>query len=495
VTSTRNIAGSKSGGDVTNESRAQGKSFSAPRLLLSVVLALAIFVGDTIAHAEIAVGVLYVAVVLVTARFYQQRGIALVGAACIALTVLSFFLTSHTDEFQGITNTLLSIVAIGLTTFLVAQNQSAEGRLHEQANLLSLTHDAIFVRDLNDTVSYWNRGAEQLYGWTTEEVLGQTAHTLLKTIFPARFEDIKAEVLRSGRWEGDLVHTRRDGTQITVASRWALRQQQPGWSPAVLEINNDITERKRAEEQIRLLNRELENRVVERTRELEAVNKELEAFAYSVSHDLRAPLRHTVGYAELLQKSAASVLDEKSRRYTVMIMESAKRMGTLIDDLLAFSRVGRAEIQKAVVNLDQIVKEALSQVRQDADGRNIAWRVSALPSVHGDRSMLRLVLVNLISNAVKFTRTRAQAEIEIGCANGRADEMVLFIRDNGVGFDMKYLKKLFGVFQRLHRTEEFEGTGIGLATVQRVIHRHGGRVWAEGAIDQGATFYLSLPKE
>jgi light-regulated signal transduction histidine kinase (bacteriophytochrome) len=176
-----------------------------------------------------------------------------------------------------------------------------------------------------------------------------------------------------------------------------------------------------------------------------------------------------------------------------MIMESAQRMGTLIDDLLAFARVGRAEIQKTMVSLDQVVKEALGEVRQETDGRNIAWKMSALPNVRGDRSLLRLAFVNLITNAIKFTRTRAQAEIEIG-ADAKQAEIVVFIRDNGVGFDMKYVNKLFGVFQRLHRTEEFEGTGIGLATVQRIIHRHGGSVWAEGVLDRGATFYLALPK-
>jgi light-regulated signal transduction histidine kinase (bacteriophytochrome) len=178
----------------------------------------------------------------------------------------------------------------------------------------------------------------------------------------------------------------------------------------------------------------------------------------------------------------------------MMILDAAKRMGTLIDDLLAFSRVGRAEIQKTMVSLEQVVKEALSEARQETDGRNIVWRIGALPDVYGDRSLLRLTLINLISNAIKFTHTRPQAEIEIGSADGKKDEIVVFISDNGVGFDMKYVNKLFGVFQRLHRTEEFEGTGIGLATVQRIIHRHGGRVWAEGLVNKGATFYLSLPK-
>ncbi len=256
------------------------------------------------------------------------------------------------------------------------------------------------------------------------------------------------------------------------------------------QLETEVAERKRREREVSTLNEELSKR----TTELEASNKELEAFAYSISHDLRAPLRHMTGFAELLHKNAASVLNEKNRRYLTMIMESAKRMGNLIDDLLAFSRIGRAEAHKAPVNLDQLLQDVLTEVRRDAEGRRIIWRIGALPAWYGDRSMLRLALVNLVSNAVKFTRTRPEAEIDIGCLEDRRDQIVLFIRDNGVGFDMKYVNKLFGVFQRLHPPEAFEGTGIGLATVQRIVHRHGGRVWAEGLVDRGATFYFALSR-
>jgi signal transduction histidine kinase len=278
---------------------------------------------------------------------------------------------------------------------------------------------------------------------------------------------------------------------IVVSSFSAVRRRiEDSLRQARDDLQVELEERKQREEEIRKLNQEL----AKQARELETSNKELESFAYSVSHDLRAPLRHVVGFSELLQKQASSSLDDKSRRYAQTVLESAKRMGNLIDDLLGFSRIGRAETRKTTVNLEQLVREVIAELGQDTPGRDIAWKIGALPVCYGDRSMLKLALVNLVSNAVKFTRMRTPAEIEIGGAASKENQVEVFVRDNGAGFDMQYVNKLFGVFQRLHRSEEFEGTGIGLATAQRIILRHGGKIWAEGAVDRGATFYFSLPK-
>jgi PAS domain S-box-containing protein len=259
------------------------------------------------------------------------------------------------------------------------------------------------------------------------------------------------------------------------------------------ELAGQGRELAQAEADLRALNANLEQRVLERTAQLEMANKELEAFAYSVSHDLRAPLRHIDGFLQLLQERTAASLDDQSQHYMANIASSARHMGRLIDDLLSFSRMGRSEMAQKRVDLDALVREVIRELRPEADNREIQWQIDGLPPVTGDQAMLHIVLVNLITNALKFTRPRERARIEIGCVPGAPDETVIFVRDNGVGFDMHYAGKLFGVFQRLHRAEDFEGTGIGLATVRRIILRHGGRTWAEGTIDQGATVFFSLP--
>ncbi|HZV99507.1 MAG TPA: response regulator [Methylophilaceae bacterium] len=248
---------------------------------------------------------------------------------------------------------------------------------------------------------------------------------------------------------------------------------------AAIQRNKELN---RSQEELQLLNAQLDT-----------ANKELESFSYSVSHDLRAPLRHIDGYLGLLEKHIDSSLDDKGRAYLKIISEAARNMGMLIDDLLAFSRMGRTEMMQSEMELEPLIHEAIRELQPEIQHRQIKWKVLALPKVKADLSMIRQVFANLLSNAAKYTRTREIAEIEVGVKTSKK-EYIFFVRDNGVGFDMRYVDKLFGVFQRLHRAEEFEGTGIGLANVRRIIARHGGRTWAESKLGHGATFFFSLPK-
>jgi light-regulated signal transduction histidine kinase (bacteriophytochrome) len=227
-------------------------------------------------------------------------------------------------------------------------------------------------------------------------------------------------------------------------------------------------------------------------KELAALNEELEAFSYSVSHDLRAPLRHIHGYVEMLRDASEGQLSPTATRYLRTITEASVEMGELIDDLLAFSRLGRSEIRRTPFELGELVREVIAGLEMAIGTRAITWQIAPLPRVLGEPALLKQVFTNLIDNALKYSRTRDPATVEIGCAGAEAGRVIVFVRDNGVGFDMQYTDKLFGVFQRLHRAEEFEGTGIGLATVRRIVTRDGGRVWAEGAVEAGATFYLTL---
>jgi PAS domain S-box-containing protein len=369
---------------------------------------------------------------------------------------------------------------------VLAQQAAA---LQEQAQLLDLAN--VLARNLEHRIILWSAGMEQMFGWTKAEALGRVSHELLATQFPEPLEALTAHFLREGEWSGELVHRRRNGEPLTVASRWVLHHNDQGQPMAILEINNDITARKHAEEEIRRLNAELEQRVQERTAALSQANDELEAFTYSVSHDLRAPLRHIDAFARIIQEDLTDQSPPDLRNYVDRIRKGTQTMGRLVDDLLKLSRVGRAEPDWQRINLNVLVEEVLADLKAETASRQIEWRLNSLPTAACDPGLIKQVFANLLSNAIKYTRPRHHAVIEVGQMR-LPDETVIFVRDNGVGFDMKYVGKLFGVFERLHRLEDFEGTGIGLATVRRIIQKHGGRVWAEADPDKGAVFYFTL---
>jgi PAS domain S-box-containing protein len=376
-----------------------------------------------------------------------------------------------------------------------------------------------------------NSQVERLFGYRRDELIGRPVDMLLPEGYrqghPMHPAALSAAPSAGPTWGSrDWYGLRKDGTEFPIEIGLNPMSAQEGLM--ALSSIVDITERKRTEEAIRRAHDELEARVQTRTAELTAsnaalgqqirqrqsaeealtrlnetlqeranalidVNQELEAFSYSVSHDLRTPLRHLDGFADLLRKHVQAHLDEKGCHYLTIISSAAKRMGILIDDLLAFSRIGRSEFSRGPVSLHKVIEEVLRDLQSDVQGRQICWNIGRLSDVMGDAAMLRLVFTNLIGNALKYTRDRPEAVIEIGHGAGREDEVVVFVRDNGVGFDPQYAHRLFGVFQRLHTAHEFEGNGIGLANVRRIIHRHGGRTWAEGQPDAGATFWVALP--
>jgi len=364
--------------------------------------------------------------------------------------------------------------------------------LIEQASLLDLTHDTIIVRQLDGTILFWNRGAEAMYGWRKEEALGRVIHELLETEFPQPWKEIVATLIREGRWEGELRHRRRDGSHLIVASRWAMHHNEPGQPLSALEINNDITERKRDEEEIKALNAALDQRAVQ----LETANRELEAFSYSISHDLRAPLRAMSGFAHILLEDHAAELSAEAAECAQIIAANARQMGELIDDLLAFAHLGRQSLKKQAVAPTQMAHALVDEMHGKLNGRRVRIQIDEMMDCQADPALLKQVYANLIGNALKYTRERDPALIEIGCiAEENNNRAIYFVKDNGIGFDMRYADKLFGVFQRLHSAAEYEGTGVGLALVQRIVQRHGGRVWAEALPDHGATFYFTLTGE
>jgi PAS domain S-box-containing protein len=360
----------------------------------------------------------------------------------------------------------------------ITERKLAEKTSIRLAAIVESSNDAIIGKNLNGIIQSWNAGAEKIFGYSAKEMIGGPIAPLI----PAERSEEESHILEKiKRGESVLpfetVRQAKNGRLIDVSVTISPIKDSTGKIVGASKVARDITDRKRGEEEVR------------------ALNAELEAFSYSVSHDLRAPLRHIMGFVQLLQLDAGPSLSKESLLHLTTISESAKRMGDLIDDLLDFSRVGRTTLQKADVNLDDLIRNALGDFQVETQKRSIVWKIHPLPLVRADRALLRLVLVNLMSNAVKFTGHRAEAKIEIGCAPEGNGETVIFVRDNGAGFNPKYIKKLFGVFQRLHSQDEFEGTGIGLANVQRIIQRHGGRTWAEGVVDGGATFYFSIPKQ
>ncbi|MEN6624381.1 MAG: PAS domain S-box protein [Smithella sp.] len=400
----------------------------------------------------------------------------------------------------------LSIIITDLTAFKEqdAALQESEQRL---ADIIDFLPDAIFAIDLSGSVIAWNRAMEELTGVKRKDILGKDNYEYAMTFYgkkiPALIDQALGYVAVDEknfdfvRREGDILIAQGDinlkGKTLTLWRKIAPLRDSHGNIVGAIESFHDISELKKMEKTLQKAYDELEIRVKERTSQLEAVNSELESFSYSVSHDLRAPLRAIDGFSRMILKRHGANFDEDTQNKFNVIRHNTETMGQLIDGLLELSRLGRKALVMSTIDMDNIIKEVWEEIQVINQNRKMSLVIKPPPQAFGDRQLMRQVYSNLLANAVKFTKNKDVAQIETGGFTDREKGSVYYVKDNGAGFDMAYYDKLFGVFQRLHRTEEFEGTGIGLATVQRIINKHGGHVWAEGKVDEGATFYFSLP--
>ena len=372
----------------------------------------------------------------------------------------------------------------------LATTEAALKELADQKFALD-QHAIVAVTDVQGTITYVNDKFCAISQYSREELVGQNHRILNSGHHPKEFFQQMYRAIANGKvWRGEIKNRAKDASIYWVDTTVVPFVNATGKPEQYVAIRADITERKLAEQALADLNDDLEQRVMERTAQLQSANKELETFTYSVSHDLRAPLRHISGFSKILMEEFAASLAPEARRHLERIAEGARRMGLLVDELLRLAGIGRQDLRVQFVNLNELVVDVISVLSPDAEGRLTEWKIDNLGSISCDQVLIRQVFQNLIANALKFTRSRATGMIEIGRIDG-AGESTFFVRDNGVGFDMKYADKLFGVFQRLHRVEDFEGTGIGLATVKRIVQKHGGRTWAEAVPGKGATFYFT----
>lgn len=371
------------------------------------------------------------------------------------------------------------------------QRPNADPSNAEQAELLELARDALVIHDVDRTIRYWNAGAERLFGYTAAQAVGQSFHGLMGPA-AALSPSSHLQLLAQGEWTGELECFAADGTVLTVERHCKVRYDAQGRPATVLAVNTDVTERRRAEKEIVLLNNLLEQRIRRRTAQLEESNEDLRDFAYSLAHDLRAPLSSIDGFSAQLEQRLADRLDARETHYLRRVRAGVQLMSDLTDGLLALADTSHTPLQHQSVDLTALARTITERLHEQEPGRQVALDLQDTPVAQGDARLLADVLENLIGNAWKFSAARRETQIAFGSEPGLAGTTCYFVRDNGAGFDPHYDYKLFSPFQRLHSSREFKGTGIGLAIVRKIVSRHGGRVWAEGQPGEGATFYFTL---
>ncbi|PTE11204.1 sensor histidine kinase [Mesorhizobium helmanticense] len=454
---------------------------------LAILLAAGIFVVDTIDPFSGAVAVLYVVVILLAGTTFRRRGIVLCSFACIALTSLSFWFV-HGEEASGgaFSRCLMSIAAIAITTLLVLKNQSTSNDLSEKAQLLDLTHDAIFVRSMGDLITYWNRGAEAIYGWSAEHAAGKSTHQLLQTVFPAKLNEINRQLLSSDRWEGELLHTKRDGSVVVVSSRWSLKKDADGKPLAVLETNTDISQRRRAETEVLKAQAELAH--VTRLTTL----GELTA---SIAHEVNQPLAGIVMNGEACLRwidRDKPDLDEV-RSAVKRSIADAQRASDIVHRIRALSKKG--DIQMALVDVNEIVNESLVLVQHELIANHITLKLDLanrpLPAL-GDRIQLQQVLINLLINGIQAMASGNSdlREILVTTSIDESNQANVRIRDSGPGIDPDNARQLFKTFF----TTKADGIGMGLSICRSIVESHGGDVWIVPNPGGGAIFQFSLPR-
>jgi PAS domain S-box-containing protein len=375
----------------------------------------------------------------------------------------------------------------------ITARKLAEEVRERLAAVVDSSDDAIISETLDGTITAWNRGAEKVFGYPASETVGKIMLVLLP---PERIDEESDILARIRRGESvdhfETVRIRKDGTRIDVSVTISPIRDCDGAIVGASKVARDFTRRKADELEIRRLNEELEERIVQRTKQLEVTNQELEAFSYSVSHDLRTPLRHIAGFSRILVNEFGSAMTVEAGEHLRLIEDAVRRMGTMVDALLKMAMLRRQPLRLDHSELNPIVDQVISMLQPECDGRDVTWSIAKLPVLECDPILMAQVFQNLLENALKYSRGRAKAVIEVGSITRPGKPPVIFVRDNGAGFNMKYAEKLFGVFQRFHTDAQFEGSGVGLATVQRIIQKHGGMIWAEAEPDHGATFYFAL---